>query len=104
MSFAKLIGGVAFEIAKTALTNGAAPSKPSTEPSTSNQQPTTTWWLREERAQIDAYFAANASTPLGECKEDLLTLMQMVVTKAYEEGAEEMLEGIKSNNPGVSWS
>ncbi|MCF8825485.1 hypothetical protein KIP45_05150 [Xanthomonas campestris pv. raphani] len=104
MSFARLIGGVALEIVKTALTKAAAPSKPSSEPSTSSQQPNTIWWLREERAKIDAYFAANASKHLGECKEDLLALMQIVVTKAYEEGGEEMLEGIKSNNPGVSWS
>ena len=50
--------------------------------------------VRELRATLDNYIAANADRPLGDCHEELLDIMNMAVKRGFDIGAIETKEGM----------
>jgi hypothetical protein len=102
----KMVVGIAMNSAGSSGGSGSlkySGTKDASSPQSAPATTSTTPWLREERAKIDAFFSANANRPLGECKEEILSLITMVAKKAYHEGGAEMEAGIQNANPNVRW-
>lgn len=47
-----------------------------------------------EREIFDNFVSSNAKKPLGECKEELLDLINSFIEKAYSLGGKDMREGL----------
>ena len=75
--------------------SGADEYSPKNKYSEFNREPpkTSTVFLRERKI-FDDFVSSNAKRNLGDCKEELLVLINSFVEKAYSLGGEDMREGL----------
>lgn len=100
MGWEKNLGMVALGVVRILLKRGINSSVSDVSPSrdertqSAQKPPGTSPVFRQERAIFDEFVSSNAERPLGECKDELLVLINSCVKKAYYTGGEDMREGL----------
>lgn len=60
-------------------------------------------WIVDVRSELERFIKDHEREMVGDCKEEIRSLINYCNDKAYQNGGKDMFEGIKRNNPNVSW-
>lgn len=60
-------------------------------------------WIVDIRRELEKLFDEHKNEAVGDCRDEIKSLINYCNDKAYQNGGKDMLEGIKRNNPDIRW-
>lgn len=60
-------------------------------------------WVIEVRRELERFYEEHKYEMVQDCRGEIKSLINYCNDKAYQNGGKDMFEGIKRNNPDVSW-
>ncbi|WP_146010752.1 hypothetical protein [Halomonas heilongjiangensis] len=60
-------------------------------------------WIIDIRRELERFFEEHENETIGDRRDEIRSLINYCNDKAYQNGGKDMFEGIKRNNPDISW-